>query len=59
MKKQNTITIIRTCKEEGTQKQVSLEYAVRLLNNYCINIQNSLIQGKELFTPYANYQIKK
>jgi len=58
MKKQKAITIIRTCKEKGTQEEVSLDYAIQKLNGYFTDIENSLIQGNELFTPYATYSVK-
>ena len=59
MTTQNTIKIIRTCKEEGTQEEVSFEYALEKLNGYCNDTETLLIQGEILFTPYAFYQIKK
>lgn len=59
MNKEEMIKIIRTCKEKGTQEEVSFDYAVEKLNGYWNNIENLLIQGKELFTPYATYQLKK
>jgi hypothetical protein len=59
MTKQNTITIIRTCKEKGTQEEVSFDYAVEKLSNYFTDAENLLIQGDELFTPYATYRQKK
>ena len=58
MTKQNTITIIRTCKEKGTQEEVSFDYAVTKLNGYFNDAENLLIQGEELFTPYATYRLK-
>jgi len=63
MKKMKTqeemIKIIRTCKEKGTKEEVSFDYAVEKLNGYWNDIENLLIQGEELFTPYATYQLKK
>lgn len=59
MNKEQMTAIIRTCKEEGTQEEVSFDYAVEKLNGYWNDIENLLIQGKELFTPYATYQLKK
>ena len=59
MKTEEMIKIIRTCKEKGTQEEVSFNYAVEKLNGYWYDIENLLIQGEELFTPYATYQLKK
>lgn len=53
------IKIIRTCKEKGTKEEVSFDYAVEKLNGYWNDIENLLIQGEELFTPFATYQLKK
>jgi hypothetical protein len=53
------MTIIRTCKEQGTQEEVSLDYAVEKLSGYWTDVKSLLLDGKELFTPYAFYQLKK
>jgi hypothetical protein len=58
MKKEEMIVIIRTCKEQGTKEEVSFEYAVEKLSGYWVGAENLLMQGAELFTPYANYQLK-
>jgi len=59
MEKDEMIKIIRTCKEKGTKEEVSFDYAVEKLNGYWNDIENLLIQGDELFTPFATYQLKK
>lgn len=56
--KTNEIIVIRTCREKGTKEEVSFEYAVEKLNGYWTDIQNSLLKGEELFTPFAIYQVK-
>lgn len=56
--KTNEIIVIRTCREKGTKEEVSFEYAVGKLNGYWTDIENLLIKGEELFTPYATYQVK-
>ena len=55
------ITIIRTCKEQGTKEEVSIEYAVEKLNGYWIEteIAEGLMNGEEFFTPYETYKLKK
>ncbi len=54
------ITIIRTCLEEGTTEEVSLEYAVQKLQGYWEKnyIKTLLLKGQMLWSPYANYQLK-
>jgi len=63
--KTNEIIVIRTCREKGTKEEVSFEYAIKRLNGYWserdsiwTDIQNSLLKGEELFTPFAIYQVK-
>lgn len=58
-KAMETITIIRTCKEQETQEEVALDYAVEKLSGYWTNAEDLLIQGEKLFTPYAFYQVKQ
>lgn len=54
----NEIIVIRTCKVKGTKEEVSFKYAVDKLSGYWTDVQNLLINGEELFTPYASYQVK-
>ena len=55
------IKIIRTCKEQGTKEEVSIEYAVEKLNGYWIEteIAEGLMNGEEFFTPYETYKLKE
>ena len=46
-----TITIIRTCKEQGTKEEVTLDYAIEKLRGYWNNSELLLIKGDKLFTP--------
>lgn len=52
------IKVIRTCREKGTKEEVTFDYAVEKLNGYWIDIEKLLLNGEELFTPFASYQIK-
>ncbi len=54
------ITIIRTCRDQGTKEEVSLEYAVQKLQGYWEKnyIKTLLLKGQMLWSPYANYQLK-
>jgi hypothetical protein len=59
MKKQETkLVVIRTCKENGSQEEVSFQYAVEKLKGYWIEVENMLMSGNVLDTPFANYQLK-
>ena len=53
------VKVIRTCREKGTEEYVSLEYAVQKCDGYWNDSKILLIQGEELFTPYATYKIEK
>jgi len=50
--------IIRTCQLTGTEEEVTFQYALEKLNGYWVDIEEMLLQGKLLFTPYATYKLK-
>ena len=55
------ITIIRTCRDQGTKEEVSLEYAIEKLQGYHWkenDIKTLLLKGQILWSPYAYYQLK-
>jgi hypothetical protein len=52
------IKVIRTDKESLVKEEVSMAYAIEKLTGYWNDIEKQLLQGAELWTPFATYQIK-
>ena len=53
------IKVIRTCRETNKKEHVSMAYALEKLSGYWNDIEKQLLQGTELWTPFATYQIEK
>jgi len=60
-KKKEPTVVIRTCRELGTTEEVSLEYTLQKLEGYWEknSILPMLAEGQTLFSPFAEYRIKK
>lgn len=56
--KTTEIKVIRTCRETGKKEKVSLGYAIEKCTGWWINIEEMLLAGAPLWTPYAEYQIE-
>jgi hypothetical protein len=55
------IKVIRTCRETNKKEQVSMDYALEKLGGWYIKseIEQMLLLGHLLYTPYAYYEIEK
>lgn len=51
------LNVIRTDKETSEQELVTLDYAIEKLTGFWNNIEELLLKGEELFTPYATYKL--
>lgn len=54
-----TKKVIRVCKETNEKTIITMSEAIQKLNGYWLDIETNLLNGVELWTPYASYKLIK